>query len=103
MGRDGVDEADAGSVRHRRGDFDIRIAAAGFESEIHGGDDHQEFLVSVWCGANRFLHTEVTHQNEVLPRIFDWDRICGQDTYKRVFREVYAGDESVGIYAGVSV
>ena len=45
----------------------------------------KSFWVSVWCGANRFLHTEVTRQDEVIRRIFGWDRICGQDTYKRFF------------------
>ncbi|MCK7468316.1 MAG: hypothetical protein MZU91_09480 [Desulfosudis oleivorans] len=43
----------------------------------------KSFLVSVWCGANRFLHTEVTRQDAVIRRIFGWKRICGQDTYKR--------------------
>jgi hypothetical protein len=45
----------------------------------------KSFWVSVWCGANRFLHTEVTRQDEVIRQIFGWDRICGQDTYKRFF------------------
>lgn len=47
----------------------------------------KSFLVSVWCGANRFIHTEVTRQDEVIRRIFGWRRICGQDTYKRFFRK----------------
>lgn len=45
----------------------------------------KSFLVSVWCGANRFLHTEVTRQDAVIRQIFGWERICGQDTYKRFF------------------
>jgi hypothetical protein len=30
----------------------------------------KSFWVSVWCGANRFLHTEVTRQDVVIRRIF---------------------------------
>ncbi|MEN6488418.1 MAG: IS1380 family transposase [Smithella sp.] len=51
----------------------------------------KSFLVSVWCGANRFLHTEVTRQDAVIRRIFGWDRICGQDTYKRFFGKFTQG------------
>jgi hypothetical protein len=51
----------------------------------------KSFLVSVWCGANRFLHTEVTRQDAVIRQIFGWDRICGQDTYKRFFGKFSQG------------
>lgn len=51
----------------------------------------KSFWVSVWCGANRFSHTEVTRQDEVMRRIFGWKRICGQDTYKRFFRKFTQG------------
>ena len=42
-------------------------------------------MVSVWCGANRFLHTEVTRHDGVLARVFGWKRTPGQDTFKRFF------------------
>lgn len=51
----------------------------------------RSFMVSIWCGANRFLHTEVTRQDEVIRRIFGWKRICGQDTYKRFFSKFTQG------------
>jgi hypothetical protein len=51
----------------------------------------KSFLVSVWCGANRFQHTEVTRQDAVIRRIFGWERICGQDTYKRFFSKFTQG------------
>jgi hypothetical protein len=51
----------------------------------------KSFLVSVWCGANRFMHTEVTRQDAVIRRIFGWERICGQDTYKRFFGKFTQG------------
>jgi hypothetical protein len=43
------------------------------------------FVTSIWCGANRFLHTEVTRHDSALGRIFDWKNTPGQDTYKRFF------------------
>ena len=45
----------------------------------------ESFITSIWCGANRFLHTEVTRHDAVLADIFDWKRTPGQDTYKRFF------------------
>ena len=43
------------------------------------------FITSIWCGANRFLHTEVTRHDSALGKIFDWKNTPGQDTYKRFF------------------
>ena len=43
------------------------------------------FITSIWCGANRFLHTEVTRHDASLGKIFGWKRTPGQDTYKRFF------------------
>jgi len=45
----------------------------------------ESFLVSIWSGANRFLHTEVTRHDKALGDIFDWKQTPGQDTYKRFF------------------
>jgi hypothetical protein len=45
----------------------------------------EAFITSIWCGANRFLHTEVTRHDVALGRIFDWKNTPGQDTYKRFF------------------
>lgn len=45
----------------------------------------ESFITSIWCGANRFLHTEVTRHDPALGKIFDWKRTPGQDTYKRYF------------------
>ena len=47
----------------------------------------ESFMVSVWCGANRFLHTEVTRHDEALCKIFGWKRSPGQDTFKRFFKQ----------------
>lgn len=45
----------------------------------------ESFIASIWCGANRFLHTEVTRHDAAVGKIFDWKNTPGQDTYKRFF------------------
>jgi len=45
----------------------------------------EAFICSIWCGANRFLHTEVTRSDRALADIFVWKRVSDQDTYKRFF------------------
>lgn len=47
----------------------------------------ESFITSVWCGANRFLHTEVTRADNALAQIFDWKTVPGQDAYKRYFNK----------------
>ena len=45
----------------------------------------EAFMTSIWCGANRFLHTEITRHDPSIARIFNWKRTPAQDTYKRFF------------------
>ncbi len=45
----------------------------------------EAFITSIWCGANRFLHTEITRHDAALAKIFGWKNTPGQDTYKRFF------------------
>lgn len=45
----------------------------------------ESFITSIWCGANRFLHTEITRHDRALGKIFNWTTVPGQDTYKRFF------------------
>src|SRR5690606_4495409 len=47
----------------------------------------ESFMVSVWCGANRFLHTEITRHEGALCKIFGWKRAPGHDTFKRFFKK----------------
>lgn len=51
----------------------------------------ESFLVSIWCGANRFLHTEITRHDTALQKIFGWKRVPGQDVYKRYFSKFTQG------------
>ena len=45
----------------------------------------ESFMTGIWCGANRFLHTEIVRHDTALGKIFGWKRTPGQDTYKRFF------------------
>ncbi len=47
----------------------------------------ESFMTSVWCGANRFIHTEINRADDALASIFDWSTIPGNDAYKRYFRK----------------
>jgi hypothetical protein len=47
----------------------------------------ESFITSVWCGANRFIHTEVTRSDRALAKIFNWSVVPGQDAYKRYFNK----------------
>ena len=57
----------------------------------------ESFITSIWCGANRFLHTEVTRSDKALGKIFDWHSTPGQDAYKRYFGKfTQSTNQSVG-------
>jgi len=51
----------------------------------------ESFITSVWCGANRYTHTEITRQDSVLSQIFNWQRVPAQDSYKRFFSKFTQG------------
>ncbi len=42
----------------------------------------ESFITRIWCGTNRFLHTEITRSNKALVKIFDWKQTPAQDAYK---------------------
>lgn len=45
----------------------------------------ESFVASIWCGANRFMHTELTRLDPALTRIFGWKQMPAQDAFKRYF------------------
>lgn len=51
----------------------------------------ESFLTSIWCGANRFLHTEITRSDTALCKIFGWNNVPGNDAYKRYFHKFNQG------------
>lgn len=47
----------------------------------------QQFMASVWCGANRYQHLEVLRFDPVVQKIFGWDRMAGQRAFIRFFNK----------------
>lgn len=55
-----------------------------------GYSSHQlikQFITSVWCGANRFEHTEVTRQDEVIRQFWGFERMAGHKSFQRFFNK----------------
>ncbi len=46
-----------------------------------------QFMLSVWCGANRFEHGEVTRHDPVLRRLFGFKRMANFKAGMRLFRK----------------
>ena len=44
-----------------------------------------QFIVSIWCGANRYEHLEVTRFDGVLQQLFGWERMDGHRSFIRFF------------------
>jgi len=45
------------------------------------------FMLSIWCGANRFVHTEITRQDNALKKIFGLKLIPSCPTLTRFFKK----------------
>ena len=45
----------------------------------------KQFMTSVWCGANRFEHCEITRQDEVMRPFWDFNRMVGHKAIQRLF------------------
>lgn len=48
----------------------------------------EQFLVSIWCGANRFAQAYITRMDGVLTRLFGWTKVAGQKAIMRFFNRV---------------
>ena len=44
--------------------------------------------VSIWLGANRFVHSAVLRHDSVLQKIFGWKRCPSDNTYVRFFKKL---------------
>jgi len=50
------------------------------------------FWVSIWSGASRFEHLEVTRMDKVIQKIFDWKRMAGHKSFLRYFKKFGQSD-----------
>ena len=46
-----------------------------------------QFMLSVWCGANRFEHGEITRHDRTLQQIFGWSRMANFKAVMRLFNK----------------
>ena len=44
-----------------------------------------QFMISIWCGANRYEHTEITRMDDILRRIFGFTKMAGHRAISRLF------------------
>jgi hypothetical protein len=47
----------------------------------------KQFMTSVWCGANKFEHTEVALQDEVIRQFWGFERMAGHKSFQRSFNK----------------
>jgi hypothetical protein len=47
----------------------------------------KQFMTSVWCGANKFEHTEVTRQDAVIRQFWGFERMAGHKSFQRFFNK----------------
>lgn len=50
------------------------------------------FWVSIWSGASRFEHLEVTRMDKVIQKIFGWKKMAGHKSFQRYFKKFSQAD-----------
>ncbi|MEQ1881546.1 MAG: IS1380 family transposase [Burkholderiales bacterium] len=78
-------------------DFEAALGASGLPQpgSNRGYRPEQlivQFMLSVWCGANRFEHGEVTRHDPVLRRLFGFERMANFKAVTRLFRKFTQAD-----------
>lgn len=46
----------------------------------------EQMIVSIWCGAARFCHADITRLDNTLIRLFGWGRAAGHKAIVRLFQ-----------------
>jgi len=46
----------------------------------------EQMIVSIWCGANRFVHSDITRLDKTLARLFGWTRVAEHKSIMRLFQ-----------------
>ena len=46
----------------------------------------EQMMVSIWCGANRFVHSDITRLDTTLARLFGWSRVAEYKSIMRLFQ-----------------
>lgn len=53
-----------------------------------------QFIISIWCGANRYEHLEVTRFDGVIQQMFEWKRMAGHRAFMRYFQKFSMADNA---------
>lgn len=53
-----------------------------------------QFIVSIWCGASRYEHLEVTRFDGVIQQIFSWKSMAGHRAFVRYFQKFTMEDNA---------
>ena len=64
-----------------------KLPKSGSNRGYSSVDIIETFILSIWCGANKFIHTEITRSDIALGKIFGRDKTPGNDAIKRFFRK----------------
>ena len=56
----------------------LSLPIQGSNHNHNVGDLLEAFTASVWCGGNRFMHTEATRNDAALRTFFGWKHVPGQ-------------------------
>jgi len=48
----------------------------------------ESFWISVWCGANRFMHLDVLRMDATLQKLFGWKRMAGHKGFSDTFQSL---------------
>ena len=46
----------------------------------------EQMIVSIWCGAARFIHADITRLDVTLVRLFGWGKAAGHKAIVRLFQ-----------------
>lgn len=52
----------------------------------------EQMIVSIWCGAARFVHADITRLDSTLTRLFGWSRAAGHKAIVRLFQRFNQAD-----------
>ncbi len=53
-----------------------------------------QFIVSIWCGASRYEHLEVTRFDGVIQQMFGWKSMAGHRAFVRYFQKFSMEDNA---------
>lgn len=65
----------------------VQMPEPGSNRGYEAGQLVKQFITSIWCGANKYEHTEVTRQDEVIRQFWGFKRMAGHKSFQRFFNK----------------